>query len=455
LIAVLDADFAPCWNFLYRTVGFFHDPRVAILQTPQYFHNPDPIQSNLGLTDLWPDDQRLFFDVILPSRDAWGCAWCCGTGSVIRREAIEAIGGVPTDSITEDLLSTLVLMRRGYLTRYLNERLCTGLAPESLKGFFQQRERWCRGNLQILFLKAGPLGPGLTLFQRLMFLPLDWVIQYVGRLMTVLVPIVFLWTGIGPFRIPSLEDLISYQVPVFLSALGVIRWFAPNSYLPIISTASCLFSSFRIVPTGLATLIKPFGTPFKVTPKGSSNTFSFGDFMILTLALGLMALTVGGLIKNRVAPADLADHGAFLIVAEAWAVVNLFLLAVAALIAIESPPPPDAERRPCGVAAACRVQGEEFPCRVLDLSVSEASLEGEVPLRADTLLELVLDGVGTLPGRVLRAERNQAEVAFDDRPGPHRDRLIQYVYTAGRTNLVPSVHGWKVMTGLVKAFWRS
>src|SRR5262249_46817470 len=159
--------------------------------------------------------------------------------------------------------------RRGYVTRYLNERLSMGLCPENLDGFFKQRERWCRGNLQTLFLKAGALGPGLSLLQRLLFVPLDWVIHYVLRLLAVPVPIVFLWTGAEPFVIPSMLELLSYQLPVLLVMLGVMRWFAPNGYMPILTAASSLFGSFRIVPAGLLTLVKPFGTPFKVTPKGS------------------------------------------------------------------------------------------------------------------------------------------------------------------------------------------
>ena len=144
LFAIFDADFAASRNFLYRTVGFFDDARIGILQTPQHFFNPDPIQLNLGLSRVLPDDQRLFFEVMAQCRDAWDCAFCCGSCSLQRREALEAIGGVPTGSITEDILSTMVLLRKGYITRYLNERLSMGLAAESLEGYFTQRTRWCR-----------------------------------------------------------------------------------------------------------------------------------------------------------------------------------------------------------------------------------------------------------------------------------------------------------------------
>jgi cellulose synthase (UDP-forming) len=453
LFAVLDADFAPLRGFLYRTVGFFRDPAVGIVQTPQHFFNPDPTQLNLGLTRLWPDDQRLFFDVILPSRDAWDVAWCCGSCSVQRRSAIEAVGGVPTDSITEDLLSTLVLLRRGHVTRYLNERLSMGLCPENLDGFFKQRERWCRGNLQTLFLKAGPLGPGLSLRQRLLFLSLDWVVHYSIRLLAILVPIVFLWTGVGPFVIPSLLELICYQFPVLLALLGVMRWFAPNGYMPVLSSAATLFGSFRIVPAGLATLIKPFGTPFKVTPKGSGITFRFGDPTVLVASFVLILLTVSGVIKNRIYPSAVGS-GAVMAVAEGWALVNVVLLAVAALIGLESPRPRKEERFPLDEPAEYRLEGAARPCRVVDISVSGALLAEAGPAPVGTLLELALPGMGALPARVVRVTEGGLGVCFEDLPGPCRDALIHYIYSSGRSNAVETVRVGAVLRGLLGAFAR-
>jgi cellulose synthase (UDP-forming) len=403
---------------------------------------------------LGPDDLRLFFDVILPARDAWGVAWCCGSCSVQRRSAIESVGGVPTDSITEDLLSTLVLLRRGYVTRYLNERLSMGLCPENLDGFFKQRERWCRGNLQTLFLKAGPIGPGLSLRQRLLFLSLDWVVHYTIRLLTILVPIVFLWTGVGPFVIPSLLELLSYQLPVLLALLGVMRWFAPNGYLPVLSSAAALFGSFRIVPAGLATLIKPFGTPFKVTPKGSGITFRFGDATVLVSAFLLILLTVGGLIKNRIAPSSAVHSDAVMIVAECWALVNVVLLAVAALIALESPRPRKEERFPLDEPADYRLEGAagRCPCRVVDISVSGALLAEAGPAPVGAPLELALPGVGALPAHVARVTAGGLGICFDDLPGPSRDALIHYIYSSGRSNAVETVRAGAVLRGLVRAF---
>jgi cellulose synthase (UDP-forming) len=171
-VAVFDADFIPQRNFLMRTIGLFADPKVGIVQAPHCFYNFDPMQTSLDLREAQPDDQRFFFEAIMPSRDAWNAAFCCGSNSVTRRAALREVGDrLPTTSITEDMLLSLTLLRKGYVTRFLCERLAFGLAPENVKAFFVQRERWARGAIQIMFQAAGPLGSGLTLMQRLLFLP--------------------------------------------------------------------------------------------------------------------------------------------------------------------------------------------------------------------------------------------------------------------------------------------
>ena len=81
---MLDADFVPFFNFVSRALSLFKEPSVGIVQTPQHFFNPDPIQSNLAISEVFPDEQRFFFDIIMPSKDAWELAFCCGTSSIIR-----------------------------------------------------------------------------------------------------------------------------------------------------------------------------------------------------------------------------------------------------------------------------------------------------------------------------------------------------------------------------------
>jgi cellulose synthase (UDP-forming) len=168
-VSILDADFVPMPNFLSRGATLFRDETIGIVQTPQHFINPDPIQTNLLATKVLPDEQRFFFDVVMPAKDAWSAAFCCGTSSIIRFAPLMAIGGVPTDSVTEDYLLTLRMKEAGYTTAYLNEPLTLGLAPEGLKEYISQRGRWCLGFMQITRGRSGPfsLTSKLTFIDRL------------------------------------------------------------------------------------------------------------------------------------------------------------------------------------------------------------------------------------------------------------------------------------------------
>jgi cellulose synthase (UDP-forming) len=69
-VVTMDADFAPFKEFVQRTLPFFDDPQLAVLQTPQTFYNPDLMQQNLGLGGGVADEQALFFREIQPARDA-------------------------------------------------------------------------------------------------------------------------------------------------------------------------------------------------------------------------------------------------------------------------------------------------------------------------------------------------------------------------------------------------
>ena len=233
-VAIFDADFIPQRNFLMRTIGFFSDPQIAIMQVPHAFYNHDPMQASLALRETLPDDQRFFFEAIMPSRDGWNAAFCCGSNSVTRRAALKEIGdALPTDSITEDMLLTLTFLRQGYITRYLCEHLAYGLAPEGLDAFFVQRRRWARGAIQMLFLANGPLGRNLSMMQRLLFLPTHWISQSLMFILAIIAPLVFLWTGILPFTNVTTEAVFHYLVPMIMAMVGGIWVYAPKQYFPV------------------------------------------------------------------------------------------------------------------------------------------------------------------------------------------------------------------------------
>ncbi|WP_316215066.1 MULTISPECIES: glycosyltransferase [unclassified Bradyrhizobium] len=461
-VAIFDADFVPYRQFLRRTAPFFRDPTIGIVQTPQHFFNKDPIQSNLSIERVWPDEQRLFFDELAASRDAWDVSFCCGSCSIIRRRAIEAIGGIPTESVTEDLLTTLEMLNKGYKTRYLNERLSMGLAAENLRGYFIQRSRWCLGGIQSLFVKNGPIhGPGLTLLQRIMFMPTSWLIQYIVRFCLLIVPIVFLWTGVAPLFFTSTEDIIYYQMPVLLAYFLLMKWITPSRYLPVVSNAVGVFATFRLLPTVIMALIKPFGAPFRVTPKGSGAGQGYFDGYTFSCISVLVTLTVLGVIINIVPEWSTIRKGEFSVVAMYWAGANVVLLVIAALICFEKPRVPVVAFF-IGEPASARSNRGRVPGRLISMSLESGTLEvlQDEPLSVGDNILIEAAGFPPLPSRIesiTRGAARKTSIRFThELDAASRDRLIVKLYTGDYSQEIRTLDTLAIMRGLWKrAFGRT
>ena len=207
LILTLDADHVPQPALLERTIGYFEDARVALVQVPQQYHNLDSVQHQVN----WDErrmygEQDVFFDLVMPGKDHWNAAFFCGTGAVLRRAALEKHGGIVTGSITEDMHTSVVLHSEGWKSVYVNEILVTGLAPTDVGTFLKQRLRWAEGNLKIIF-DINPLTcAGLTIPQRIAYFAsmFHWTIG-LPKLVFYAAPPWMLFTGtfpIAPFDAP-------------------------------------------------------------------------------------------------------------------------------------------------------------------------------------------------------------------------------------------------------------
>jgi cellulose synthase (UDP-forming) len=436
-VAIFDADFIPQRNFLMRTVGFFTDPAIGIVQVPHTFYNYDPTQSSLGVQKGLPDDQRFFFEAIMPSRDGWNAAFSCGSNSVTRREALRSIGdALPTDSITEDMLLSISLLRNGYITRYLCERLAFGLAPEGLKAFFVQRQRWARGAMQILFLPAGPLGRNLTLMRRLLFLPTHWLTQSLMLLLTIVAPLVFLWTGVLPLVNVTPEAVLYYLLPMMLAVAGGIWAFAPRHYFPFAAQVHGTFQSFKILPTVLLTMAKPFGHVFKVTPKGAFAKKSDYDRPIFWTAASLMASTILGLVINAQSEWRIIGQAGLLPIVACWAAINIVVLFLVCMMALQAPIRRGEERfkldEPIWIFAA---NGALSTGRIKDISLTGVAIVADEHLALATksgeMARVFIAEVGFVPVTVIRQTERFLAVHFDLPPCVERDLLIRKLFTAG------------------------
>jgi cellulose synthase/poly-beta-1,6-N-acetylglucosamine synthase-like glycosyltransferase len=271
LIAVFDADHVADPRFLTSTLGYFADPRVALVQTPQDFYNLSSFEHSRTAVDDGLSEQSLFYRVIQAGKNRWGAAFWCGTNAVLRVAALRAVGGVATGSVTEDIHTTIRLHRAGWRTVYHNEVLARGLAAGSAATYLSQRRRWGTGAMQVLRSRDNPLvARGLRRGQRLAyaFTLLGWFDAW-RSLGYLLLPAVVLLTGASPISAP-----IVVFMPAFAGVLAVQQlalWLLGRGYQR--PWLAVLFELVRL-PANLAATLTLVGRrrhSFQVTAKGRTG----------------------------------------------------------------------------------------------------------------------------------------------------------------------------------------
>jgi cellulose synthase (UDP-forming) len=265
LVAVFDADHVPDPEFLTRTLPYFADDRLALVQTPQHFYNTNSFEHFRSGADL--HEESLFYRVLQAGKHHAGAAFWCGTNAVLRVQALRDIGGVATESLTEDFHTTMRLQRAGWRSAYHNQVLARGLAAGSPAAFYAQRRRWGRGAMQVLRHDNPLTARGLAVRQRLGYLySLSAWFDSWRTLGLALVPVVMLLTGLFPVDAPPALFAVLAGVPLVLqqTALALLsRGFAPARF-------SLLFEVVRLPSNPAATLslvLRGTGR-FAVTAKG-------------------------------------------------------------------------------------------------------------------------------------------------------------------------------------------
>ncbi|MEO2055414.1 MAG: glycosyltransferase family 2 protein [Nitrospira sp.] len=267
-VVVLDCDHIPVRTFVKETIGFFDDEKVAFVQTPHYFYNPDTFQRNLRLEREIVNEQDLFFYVIQPGRDTYNSSFFAGTGGVFRRSALDEIEGFQSLTMTEDLHTSMVLHSKGYRSVYLNKILAAGLSPESYRDYLKQRQRWTRGGIQVSLMDNPLWKRGLTLMQRInYFASIFFFLHGFSRIMYLIAPLSLLLLGIPPLIAP-LPMLLSYFFPYYVASMMTSNVISKNFRNPfwgdIYETVMCFFISW----TSIETIFSAKKSVFNVTPKG-------------------------------------------------------------------------------------------------------------------------------------------------------------------------------------------
>lgn len=413
-IAILDADFVPMREFLTRAMSLMREPDVGVVQTPQHFFNADPVQNNLAVTRVWPDEQRFFFDTVMASKDAWGVAFCCGTSSVIRFSALQSLGGFPTDSVTEDYLLTLRLREKGFRTVYLNEVLSLGLAPEGLKEYYGQRSRWCLGAIQIC---RGPSGPlkyrnGLHLIDRISLIDtfLFWSANHIMRLLAFVIPSLFLLFGIQAIH-AKLIDAIAHVAPFMIAQVAVLLWLTQGRILPIMSDLYGTLCATEVVKAAVSGLLRPKGQKFKVTAKGGDRSKRVIQWPVLRIFLFYLALNVLGIgnafvLNQSVGLTDTSVMALF------WTWYNIVILVLACFVCIEQPQRRYRHRFPTEEPVQLKAKNNAQVFTAYDISVSGIRLKGAAPVPVGSFVILTI-GNFALRACVARVTADGFALAFE------------------------------------------
>ena len=226
---VLDADFVPRRELLIETLPFFVHDDVAFVQTPQTYGNMHNVISR-GAGYM----QTFFYRFVQPGRNKFNAAFCVGTNVVFRRAAIDDVGGMYTDSKSEDVWTSVHLHERGWRTVYIPRTLAVGDTPETIVAYSKQQLRWATGGFEIL-LHHNPLSPrrNLTLDQRLQYLvTATHYLNGIAPLLLLVVPPLQIYLDLAPMSLDgSLGTWLFYyagfygmQVAIAFFTLGTFRW---------------------------------------------------------------------------------------------------------------------------------------------------------------------------------------------------------------------------------------
>lgn len=349
-ILTLDADHIPKPQFLKRVLPYFYTynlftgkyerNHIAFVQTRQDFYNLPP-------GDPFGHQANLFYGPLQQGKDGMNAAFYTGTNAVLRREALisvglqyfsdefaknkkrldefELVGGVSSNSITEDMNTAMRLHGAGWKSIYHNELLAEGLAPDDLSSTLKQRLRWAQGTIQVLIRENPLTKPGLTFWQRLHYFKTMY--SYFSGFATVVFiccPIIYFFTGMIPVKTYG-SDFALHFFPVFIiNRLTLMAATWGISAREVWRSEQYAIALFPLLVQAVLSVFTGQKLKFQVTPKQRQS----GIYLQLVWPqLLVCVLTIIGILWSvyRFAIGHL-DYPWVHLLNGAWAIYNLSLL---------------------------------------------------------------------------------------------------------------------------------
>ncbi len=437
LIAVFDSDHVPTRSFLQMTIGWFlRDPRLAVMQTPHHFYSPDPFERNLRQFHIIPNEGELFYGVVQDGNDFWNSSFFCGSCAVLRRSALDEVGGIAKDTVTEDAHTSLRMQMAGWNTAYINIPQAAGLATERLSAHVGQRIRWARGMIQVLRTDNPLFAPGLKFPQRLCYFnAVGHFLYAVPRLIFLTAPLIYLL--FNHTNIPGYwAAILAYALPhLTLSSLTNSRIQGDHRHSFWNEIYETVLAPYILLPTMMA-LISPRLGKFNVTAKGGVVKRTFFDSRIAQPFLVMLLFNFAGLLVAipRFFIWDTMRRGTVLMNVM-WCCFNIVILGVCTAVAREL-----MQRRTSvrlNIAAPVRLKlpgGTSIAAETIDMSNGGAGVRLSEPpdLAPDTLVHLAfpqLQGTGDIHATVVSLDNSELRVRFDNLSIAEQEVLTLQLYS--------------------------
>lgn len=413
LFAVLDADMIPKKDFLKQTIGYFCNENLAFVQTPQVYYNQDMYQYNLSGKPL-PNEQDFFMRDIQEARASRNAVLHVGTNAIFRRSFVLEIGGYPTCSITEDMAVGMCLQAEGYDSILVNDELVFGLSATTFVELVKQRDRWCRGNLQVLKHYNPIFTSGLTFGQKIAYL--DGAVYWFSNLQKLIYmiwPLIYLLTGTLILDC-TLKELLTAYIPFIVGQILIFNTLSPK-------TRSLKWSHYyeiAMAPHLCMSILKEMlslKTKFNVTSKDLTLDKKSFQSRIVLPHIFVAILTVLGWIVSTI---DVLHHNAHIgayLLNVFWSAYNLSGIVIAIKAAYQKPLFRKTERifMKDDLEVAIKANETSFKGIMLDISGqgTQLKLEENVHFEPNSLVYLII-GDTEYPCEVVRSSKNLLALQF-------------------------------------------
>ena len=342
-VVTFDADMIPKSDFLLKTIPYFVDAekrsallpeekqfKLGLLQTPQCFYDPDVFQHALYSERRVPNEQDFFYRTIEPARTSLNSVIYGGSNTILSREALNAIGGFYTESITEDFATGVLIEAAGYVSLALPEPLASGQTPHTFREHIQQRTRWGRGVIVT--------GKKLHIFRQEGLSPIQKISYWssiiywyspIKNMIYLLSPLMFAVFGIPVFNCNWMELLV-FWLPMFVIQDACLRTMSGNS---VSIKWSGIYETCVMPHLFIPILKETFGislTAFKVTDKSGKGGKRQRDFVSMIPFLILIILSIIGIVRVIWIMSHYWAMG--LLVLLFWLIRNMYFLIMAVFL---------------------------------------------------------------------------------------------------------------------------